>query len=157
VSEKLDSDVAGLLADPSTVKVLVTVGEDGTPHAVIKQSLHLDAEGNLVYLELLESSRTNRNMVRSIWYNRRVAILLKGKQGESYQIKGTPVKAIVSGPVFQQHYTRIRYQLGDVDLAAVWVIEPEAVIDESYAVRKAQEESLHPHWLHLDRLAKQSI
>lgn len=152
--EKFDSEVAGLLADPSTVKVLATAGEDGTPHAAIKQSLHLDADGNLAYLELLESSRTNRNMVRSIWYNHRVAILLQGKQGESYQIKGTPVKAIVSGPVFQHHYTRIRQRLGDVDLAAVWVIEPEAVIDESYAVRKAQEESLHPHWLHLDRLAK---
>ncbi len=155
--EKLDPDVAGLLADPSTVKVLATADEYGIPHAVIKQSLHLGADGNLVYLELLESSRTNQNMVRSIWYNRRVAIVLKGKQGESYQIKGKPVRAIISGPVFQQHYISIRQRLGDVDLAAVWVIEPEEVIDESYVVRKAREESLHPHFQHLDRLAKQPI
>lgn len=151
---QLEKEVIELLTDKETVKVLSTTDEKGAPHVVVKQSLHLGDDGNLIYLELLESSQTNKNMVRSIWFNRKVAIILKGKSGLSYQIKGKPIKAIISGPEFQKHYVNLRERLGDVDLAAIWVIEPEEVINESYLVRKAQEEATRPYFKHLDRIAK---
>jgi len=150
----LEKEVAELLAEKNTVKILATTDDKGIPHAVVKQSLHLGEDGNLVYLELLESSQTNKNMVRSIWFKRQVAVALKGKDGLSYQIKGKPLKAIISGKVFQEHYSRIREKLGDVDLATVWIIEPEEVINESYPIRKAQEEARHPYFKHLDQIAK---
>lgn len=151
---QLEQEVIDLLKDQETVKLLATSDEKGVPHAVIKQSLHLGEDGNLVYLELLEASQTNKNLVRSIWFDRKVAVALKGKNGLSYQIKGKPVRAIISGPVFQKHYLSIRESLGDVDLATVWIIEPEEVINETYSVRKAHEESTRPYFKHLDRLAK---
>lgn len=92
--------------------------------------------------------------MRSIWFNRKVAIALKGKNGQSYQIVGKPVKAVVAGPIFQKHYVKIREKLGDVDLAAVWVIEAEEVSNQTFAVRKTEEEAAHPNFKHLDRLAK---
>src|ERR1035438_9555052 len=46
-----------------------------------------------------------------------------------------------------------RRRLGDVDLSAVWVIEPEEVINENILVRRAEEEQAHPLFRHLDRLA----
>ena len=151
---QLTQEVSNLIADKETVKILATTDENGVPHAVIKQSLHLGVDGNLVYLELLESSQTNKNLVRSIWFSGKVAVTLKGKDGQSYQIKGKPVKVHISGPVFQKQYLSIQERLGDVELAAVWIIEPEEVLNETYLVRKAQEEANHPYFKHLDRLKK---
>jgi hypothetical protein len=151
---QLDNEVVELLSNMETVKVLATIGQDGVPHAVIKQTLHLGEDGNLIYLELLESSQTYKNLLRSIWFNRKVSVVLNGKEGQSYQIKGKPVKNIISGPIFQKHYTSIRERLGDVDLAAVWIIEPEEAMNQTYKVRKATEEASHPYFKHLDQLAK---
>jgi len=151
----LTTEIIGLLKDEETTKVLVTLGADGFPHAVVKQSLQPGEDGAIFFLEFLESSRTNKNLVRSIWFNKKVAILISGKDGRSFQIKGAPLKTHIAGPVFQQHYAATRDKLGDVDLAAVWIIEPEEIIDETFATRKAQEEAAHPFFNHLDRLARQ--
>jgi predicted pyridoxine 5'-phosphate oxidase superfamily flavin-nucleotide-binding protein len=154
MAAQLTNEIIDLLEDKETTKVLATLDADGFPHAVVKQSLQPGEDGTILYLELLESSRTNKNLVRSIWFNQRVAIALKGKDGRSYQIKGIPVKTHITGPLFQKHYTAVRKRLGDVDLAAVWVIEPEEIVEETFAVRKGEEERKHPFFTHLDRLAK---
>ncbi len=151
---ELTKEIIDLLAEDDTTKVLATLDENGFPHAVVKQSLQPGEDGTILYLELLESSRTNKNLVRSIWYDRGVAITLKGKDGRSWQIKGKPVKTHITGPLFQEHYTAVRQRFGDVDLAAVWVIEPEEIINETFAVRKEEEDRKHPFFTHLDRLAK---
>lgn len=151
---ELDREIVELLEDNETVTVLATSDAKGNPHAVANQSFQLGADGKLIYLELLESSQTNKDLVRSIWFGRKVALALKGRDGRSFQIKGSPVKALVSGPAFQKHYVEVRKKLGDVDLAAVWIIEPEEVLNESYPVRKAHEEATRPYFSHLDRLAK---
>ncbi len=144
-------ELVALVRDEQTVKVLATVDADGTPHAVVKQSLTVSDDGMLVHHELLESSRTNKNLLRAVWFGGRVSVTLR--RGEmSWQVKGRPVHAHVAGPVFQREYVRIRERLGDVDLAAVWVIEPDEAVDQSLTRRKEQEEAAHPHFLHLDRI-----
>ncbi len=148
---QLEDAVIALLRDEESAKVLATVDADGSPHAVVKQSLTVDGDGNLVHLELLESSRTNRNLLRALWSGGRVSVLV-GRGTASWQIKGRPVRARVAGPEFQREYVRLRERLGDVDLAAVWVIEPEEIAEQRFEVRKAQEETAHPHFLHLDRI-----
>ena len=155
---RFDQEIVDMLQDKKTVKVLATTSENGAPHVVIKQTLHLGDDGNLVYLELLESSLTNKNLVRSIWFDRRISIALRGENGHSYQIIGRPVKAVISGPVFQRHYVSVRESLGeDVDLATVWIIEPEEVRNQTPAVRRRQEGDAHPLFIHLDRLAKKAV
>lgn len=153
----LDNDVKELLRDAETIKVVATTDEHGVPHAVIKQSLHLGDDGNLVYLELLESSRTNKNLLRSLWFNRKVSVALKGKEKKSYQIIGTAERVIITGPVFERYYLDLRKRLGDVDLAAVWIIKPEKVINQNFGLRRKQEEALHPVFNHLDRIARQAV
>jgi hypothetical protein len=37
-----------------------------------------------------------------------------------------------------------------VDLSTIWIVEPEEVIEETFAVRKVREEALHPLLRHLD-------
>lgn len=150
----ITEELTAILGRADTVKVLVTTDEKGTPHAVIKESLQLDEENHLIYFELLESSHTNKNMVRSIWFNHSITVAVMGANGESYQIKGKPVKAIVSGRAFRKYYEQIREKNGDIDLAAVWVIEPQEIVDQSFTVRRKQEEASRPYFTHLDRLAK---
>ncbi len=150
---QLGKDLIELFRDSETVKVLATVDENGSPHAVVKQSIEPGEDGNLVHLELLESSRTGKNLLRSLWFGRKVSVTVIGKGGRSYQIKGRPVRSIIAGPVFRQNYEKIRERDPDADLAAVWIIEPEEVIDESFSVRLAEEKAAHPLTLHLDRIA----
>ena len=154
MSVTIPKEAAELINDPATIKVLATVDESGAPHLAVKQSLHLDREGRLVYTELLESSRSNRNLVRSIWFGGTVSVLVSGPGGAGWQVKGKPVKTLIAGPVFRNHYQEIRSQLGDVDVAAVWIIEPEEVSDGSFKTRSSEEEARFPYFNHLDRLTR---
>ncbi len=149
----LTQDVIDLLNDESTFKVLTTVDAHGVPHAVFKQSMHLGPDGHVHLLELIESSNTARNLTGSIWFDRTVSILLRGAGGRSVQIKGRVTTYHISGPLFEQHYLAVRKRLGDVDLAGIWVIEPDQVLEQDLQTRRAQEEALHPGLIHLDRIA----
>jgi hypothetical protein len=147
----LDASVRELLADPTTVKILATVDEQGVPHVVAKGSLNLDEDGNLFHLELIERSRTNRNLVHSLWHDRPVSVLLIGSDGRSVQIQGVPLRVHVSGPVFQTHYQTLRARLGDLELAGVWVIQPQRASNQAWRTRLAEEPP--DALLHLDRIA----
>ncbi len=152
----LDASVIALFNDPATIKVLGTVDSNGVPHVVVKQSAHIAADGNIHYLELIESSRSNANMVRSIWFDGTVSFTAIADEAHSVQIKGKPIKAHITGPLFLQHYERLHDTHPDADLAAVWVIKPQKVIDQNPATRRAVEAAKHPHFVHLDKLAKRA-
>jgi len=92
-------------------------------------------------------------LLRSIWFAKEVSITLIGRGDQTYQIAGRVIRVHVSGPVFQQHYVAHREKLGDVDLAAVWVIAPQEIVDDSWQARRRKEEA-HPNFVHLDRLVK---
>ncbi len=141
-----------LLEDTGTSKIVATTNEDGSPYAVVSPFLHLNHDGFLVHLELLETSITNRNLLRNLWFDKKAAINLTGKNGRSLLVKGVPVKAIISGQIFSQYYTKVRRDLGDVDLSAVWLIKPVEIINETYTERQIEEESQYPFSVHLDRL-----
>ncbi len=127
----LDDGLVELFGDPQATKVLGTVDEQGVPHVVAKGSLTVLDDGYIAYAEGSDSSQTNKNMVRSIWFDRPVSItVVKGRT--SYQIKGRPYKCVITGPLFQQFLARIRERLGpDADIQSVWIVKPEEVRLES--------------------------
>ena len=150
----IPQELISLIHNDSTIKVLATLDEQGQPHSVMKQFMQVLEDGHLVYLELLESSRSYKNFTRSLWYNQKVSITIVGNKGEHWQIKGKPEKVIISGPVFEKYYQSTRNQLGDVDLAAVCMIQPETLADESFFYQFEQQEVQQPIFKHLDRLVK---
>jgi uncharacterized protein len=154
MATKLNKEIIALFGSDDSTKVLATVNDQGYPHAAAKPFIRVDDDGNLLYLELVESSRTQKNLVRSIWFDQKVSISVSDQNGQSWQIKGKPVKTLITGPVFLHHYRDVRRLLGDVDLSAVWVIEPEEVINENISARHLEEELAHPLFRHLDRLVK---
>ena len=151
---KMPEAVIALLDDERTIKILVTADSSGTPHAAVKKSLRSGEDGNVIYLELIETSQTNSNMTSSLWFGRAVSVLLAAPDGRSWLITGRPFKCLVAGPVFEHYYREARERFGDADLAAVWVITPENAQDESLESRTALEGLEHPLMLHLDRIAK---
>ncbi len=142
-----------LLADRGAVKVLATSDRSGRPHAVLVPDLHLRADGRLVHLERIESSRTQKNLVASLWFDRPVAVTV-AHGGESWEIEGRAVKVLIAGPEFRDHYERVRESSPEADLAAAWIVEPTAATELTYEVRRAFHEVAHPFSTHLDRLAR---
>lgn len=154
MSIKLEDEIVKLLEDEKTIKALATLDENGDPYTVIKKTIYPYEDNKIIYLELLESSITGNNLLRSIWFNKNVSLSLENENGDSCQIKGKVIKSIIAGRVFQKYYRVIRQKLGDVDLSAVWVIEPMAATNETFSRLKEQEEVQRPYFKHLDRIAK---
>lgn len=149
---QLPEVLVNLLKDPESVKVLATTDGEGAPHAVVKGSITtLDGE-TIVFNEGLDTNESNKNLVRSIWFGGTVAINVT-KGAVSYQIKGKPYKCLITGPVFKEFLVRARERRGpEADIAAVWLVTPEEVRDESPAVRRKEEEEKRPLFnRHLDR------
>lgn len=134
-------------------KILATVGKDGIPHVVVKENLFIE-NNNIVYLELLEGSKTNKNMIYSLWFEKEVAINVFSNNGISYQIKGIPVKTIIAGPIFEKYYNYVTQIDEANDLAAIYYIEIKDIINETYEVRRTEHTERHPLYMHIDRLAK---
>jgi hypothetical protein len=152
---KLDESLVALIKDPQSVKALASTGKDGEVHLVFKGSISVNEEGNIEYLELIETSQTNKNLVHSLWFDRPVSITVLGRDRSSWQIKGVPLKALVSGKKFEKNYTAVREKLGkEADLSTVWIIEPREAREQSYPVRREQEEQKYPLIGHLDRFAR---
>ncbi|MFP3040483.1 hypothetical protein LQZ19_01565 [Treponema primitia] len=154
MSIKLDNEITQLLESNNTVKALATIGGHGEPYVIISDLIYPYEDGKIIFLELLESSNTNNNLVRSIWFDKEISLGIKAGNGRSHQIRGRIVKSVIAGKVFQKYYKSVREKLGDVDLSAVWVIEPQEISNETFEDRKKYEETYHPFFKHLDRIAK---
>lgn len=137
--------VVELLRSPETTKILTTVDDSGIPHTVFKDSLTALDDGTIAYAEMLESSQSNRNMVKSIWFGRKVNVTVSGKDRRSYQICCRPVRCVTGGSLFKDFLKQVKNTLGaEGDLQAVWVLAPENVRDESLQVRVREEEEKRP-------------
>ena len=149
----LSPEVKALLKDPDVFKVLATVDDKGHPHVVFKNhKIDLLDDGTIVYAEVIESSHTNSNLIHSLWFDKHVAITVKGRDGTSYQIKGKVERYDFVSNLFRESYRKLRARKGpDSELSGLWYIRPESVKDETPSVRRAEEDTKHPFFRHLDR------
>ncbi len=148
----VDEKLRAIINKPDTLKAVATIDKNGVPHVVFKGSVGASDDGNIYFYELLESSRNGQNLVHSIWFGKKVAINVLDGDRNSYEIVGKPVKCITSGREFEKVYIAVRERLGDVDLSAIWIVEPETVTNETFKVRFSEQEEKYPILKHLDRL-----
>lgn len=152
MADIISEELKEYISAKDTLKVVASIDKNGIPHVVFKGSLHVNEEGNLEFYEVLESSRNNQNFVHSIWFDKKVAVNILTNNGKSYEIVGKPLKSVTAGKKFEKVYVSLREKLGDVDLAAIWTIEPEVVKEETFVVRVQEDEKKYPLLKHLDRL-----
>lgn len=146
-------DIKSIVNDPKTLKVVGTVGVNGNPHTAVKQSLHINEEGNIEYIELLESSESYKNITGSIWFDKKVSVLVYGENKENYEILGTVDHILVAGRDYEAAYTKALEEKG-YDIAAVITIIPEQVDNKSPKDKFEEQENTRLFYKHLDRLSK---
>jgi len=144
-----------VINNPKSLKAVATVSREGVPHVAYKGSLHIE-DDFLVFYDFIQSSQINKNLVNTIWFNGKVAInVFLEEEGEkySYLITGKPVKCVTAGRKFEELYIQLQDKYGpEMDLSAIWYIEPENVRDETFKSRKIEEEEKYPYIKHIDRL-----
>ena len=155
MSETISKELQDIIEDKETLKLVATVGKDGIPHAVYKGSLHVNEDGNIEYYELLESARDNQNFVYSLWFDKKISISILDKNKRSFESTGKPGRSITSGKKFLDAYANLKNARGNSsDLGAIQIIEIEEIREETYAVRKQEDEEKYPILKHIDRLIK---
>ncbi len=154
---EINEELKTILNEPSSIKMLASLDEKGNINLVAKGSLRLsEDETELIYYELIEASRTNKNLTGSLWFNRQVAVNVVSKNGISYQLHGSPIRAVIAGKEFEEAYKHVIARNSDNDLAVVYHIRIDSIKNESYPIRLAEEQKKHPLYVHLDKLAKKN-
>ncbi len=151
---KIKEELKEILADEDTIKVIASVDLEGKPHVVVKGSISLNENNQIRYLEFLENSRTNKNLLASLWFDKTLAITVLSKDRRSFQIKGRPIRTSIAGREFEEEYKKAQERHPDNDLSAIYYIDVDEIIEETYSVRRAEESKKNPLYVHLDRLTK---
>lgn len=151
LTDKLIEDINA----QSSLKSVTAVLKSGVPHTVYKGSLHVNKDGNIEFYDILESSKINEALVYAIWFDKYVTVNILTEDKRSYEIVGTPLQSITQGREFEEVYKNLKHHKGN-DLNAIWVIAPLEVREETFAVRKAEQERDFPFLKHLDRAVKQN-
>lgn len=153
----ISDELKAIIDNPLSLKSIASVGREGIPHVAYKDSLHLEGD-NIVFYDYIQSSQINKNLVNAIWFDGKAAVNIyydDGKEKKSFLIVGKPVRCVTAGRKFEELYVSLQEKYGkDMDLSAIWYIEPEYVRDESLFSRKEEEEKKYPYIMHLDRLVE---
>jgi len=152
--EELLQQVKNIVADSGSLKIVSTLNENGSIHSAPKGSLKVNAAGQLEYVEVLESSSSYKNVVRSLWFDKKVTVLVIGAEKRSYEITGNIKRILTSGRYFENSYNAILEKIGH-GIAAVIQIDIESVNDFDISKRIERQEREHFFFTHLDRLAVQ--
>ena len=145
---RLPKEITETLNDEETVKMLTTLDEKGFPHTVIKDTLKASEDGYLAYMELLETSQTQMNMLGSYWFKKDVSISLYNKKsGVAYQVKGEPYRFVYEGTLWDQFLQEVWKLMPDADPAGVWLIDPKLVINQDYKARREDQKRRRPNSL----------
>ena len=145
----MPKEVVDALQDPETIKALTTTDKEGCPHTVYKFSITVMEDGGIGYVEMIERSRTYKNMLHNHWDKKNVAIsIFNPKSGLAYQIKGIPTHCLTEGAIWDKFRDECWKQMPDAEPAAVWLIEPDEIMDESYEGRLKEESKRIPQYLY---------
>ena len=145
---ELQKEIVDALRDPKKVKTLTTVDKDGMPHTVPIGSMTLLEDGNIAFMELLETCQTQRNMLNCCWFKKDVSILVivDWAKGKVYQIKGRPYKFLYIGPIWNQFLEKVWKVIPEADPSGVWLITPHEVRSQKYSERRKVEEERRANW-----------
>lgn len=144
----IPANIKGMLEDPKCVKTLATVDKDGNTHCVPINSVSVMEDGNIAFLELLDTSQTQRNVLNCYWFKKGVSITIVGdwNKAEAYQIKCVPYKFLTQGPIWDKYLDMIWKIIPEADPAGVWLLTPQEIRDENYFTRRKGEEARRANW-----------
>ena len=144
---QLPENVVKLISDPKKIKTLTTVDKEGNPHTVPIGSMTF-LDGNIAFMELLDTCKTQKNMLNCYWFKKDVSVLVIDDwgKGDVYQIKGSPYKVLRQGPIWDKFLDEVWKIIPDADPSGVWLITPKEVVNQNYFLRRKGEEERRANW-----------
>ena len=149
--EALKNALSQILQSADAVAALTTIAADGVPTTVIDAEFSVTEKGTLLYREFFEGSRSNRDLLHSLWFNRVVSFAVSDGDTRLHGY-GVPTHSHVAGPLFQEHYRATNERDNSADLAAVWEIRIDDLEDVSPQLLRNKQDTQRPFFRHLDRL-----
>jgi predicted pyridoxine 5'-phosphate oxidase superfamily flavin-nucleotide-binding protein len=128
---KIPDEVAELLKNRETPKIVATVGQDGVPNATIKGSIMAIDDATLAFADLYGGkSRTFTNLQET----KQVSVLVFkfpfAPPLAAYQIKGKFDQYLTSGPVFDQ-FAKVIKELIGADITGVATMKVDSVYSQA--------------------------
>jgi len=151
---ELLKQVQDIVADSGSLKIVSTLNENGTIHSAPKGTLKVNASWQLEYIEVLESSSSYKNVVRSLWFDKKVTVLVIGTDKRSYEIIGNIKRILTAGRHFEDAYKAFLEKRGH-GIAAVIQIDVESITDLDISKGIERQEREHFFFTHLDRFTVQ--
>jgi len=142
---ELPEKVKKIFQNAKAIKAVSTIGEDGTPHTVFKSSMKLLDDGNIAFLEMIENSRTSKNILNliNIEYENMLPLIsitiLDAENYIAYEIKGKFNRFILEGPLWKAFLKETWNNFPDVDPVGVWLFEPVQFTNQSLYARIEEE------------------
>lgn len=152
---KVDVDFKNDFNKDATIKVLVTFNKEGKIQVDFRNLIYMTDEGEIQLFELMENSQVNKNLLFSLWFDKNIFISVLTETHCSYQMELLPRRIITSGSEFTKCYTWIQKNIGDYDLAAVWILKPMSIVETSVLKQIENEKNKYPMINHLDRLLRE--
>ena len=149
---KLNEELKSLIENKNSIKVVSTQDKEGVINSAPKGSLQISADDELTYVEILESSKSYSNIVYSIWFDKKVSVLVVGENKETYLIHGHVKKILTCGREYEEYYRKYQEARG-FDIAAAVKLTVEDVQDLNLAKGIEKQKKEHPFFSHYDSLA----
>lgn len=150
--ERISEELRKLIESKESLKIVSTQNREGIINSAPKGSLEISGEGELTYVEVLESSSSYRNVIYSIWFDKEVSVLVIGENKETYLIHGLVKKVLTSGREYESYYRRWKEARG-FDIAAVVRLTVKEVKDLNLSKGIARQKEEHPFFQHYDSIA----
>lgn len=150
---ELKEKIEGLLKEDQADITVIAAGKNGLPWIQKVWKSGIDEKGRIEIYELLESSQIQKNLVYSIWFQKKVLLHISLKDGRSFVIVTKPYQALIAGAEFEQKYEECLREFGeDTNLSTVWKLDAQELVEETYAEAKKREREEHPYLMHMDHL-----
>lgn len=155
VMSKISEEVKKIIQNKNSIKVVSSQDKEGVINSAPKGSLQVSEDDELTYVEVLESSKSYSNAVYSIWFDKKISVLVVGEDRESYLIHGHVKKILTCGREYEEYYRKYQEAKG-FDIAGVVKISVEDVQDLNLAKAIERQKKEHPFFSHYDSLAVNS-
>ena len=150
---ELTEEIKEIINDKNTIAVVSAIGKNGNPYSAVSNKLEVRKDGRLGFYSLLETSQIQKNLVYSIWFDKKVSISLISKDGRNFQLYVKPYQALIAGREFEAAYETAIAEFGeDADLSTVWLLDLVSAKESTYKVEKEIEKKEHPYLGHYDHL-----
>ena len=127
----IPKEVLDLIKDQGLPKIVATVDKDGVPNVTLKTSLMSPDDGTLAFADLYgRKTRTFNNLEDTKEVSVLVFKVPIAPPFPAYQIKGSFIEYLTSGPIFDQFAKAIKDAMG-MDIAGVGTIKVNAVYSQA--------------------------